>query len=349
MSEYFGNIAGNAALRRRLAAEIKSGSFPHAYIIEGEEGSGRRTLARSIAAALSCSNPDRLPCGECLACRKIFGNKTPDVISVTPEQGKASLGVDVAREIRRDVMTLPIDFAYKVYIFEGADKMTPEAQNALLLTLEEPPAFAVFLLICRSATNLLVTVRSRAPTIRTEPIPPDVIEDYIISHDKRAAELKAESPGEFAELICAAGGCIGQALLLLDSDRRRPVMERRRLARSFVGVAASKAQAREKLEVISMFSQKREEIAEELRLITDALRDLIILKKAKEAPLVFWADRAAALELAARFSLSELFLLIKRVEAAAEHIGRNANIKLTLTNLVFAGAQAQKRKDYNEQ
>ena len=155
MSYYFGNIAGNAALRTRLAAEIKSGCFPHAYIIEGEEGSGRRTLGRSIAAALSCANPDRLPCGECPACRKIFGRKTPDVISVVPEQGKVSIGVDIVRDVQREVIALPVDFAYKVYIIEDAGKMTPEAQNALLLTLEEPPAFAVFLLICRSASTCL--------------------------------------------------------------------------------------------------------------------------------------------------------------------------------------------------
>jgi|LSQX01.2.fsa_nt_gb DNA polymerase-3 subunit delta' len=337
MSEFFGNIAGNATLRVRLAAEIKSGTFPHAYIIEGQEGSGRRTLARSIAAALSCSNPDRLPCGVCPACRKIFGNKTPDVISVIPEQGRSSIGVEVARQIRRDVIVLPIDFAYKVYIIEEADKMTPEAQNALLLTLEEPPGFAVFLLICRSASDLLLTVRSRAPTVRTEPIASEVIADYLISHDNRAAKLKAESPGEFAELISAAGGCIGQALSLLDPDKRRPIMERRRLARSFVGILAAPDRSfAERLDIISMFSSRREEITEELRLIADALRDLILLKKTGQAQLVFWSDRAAALEVAGRFSLEELLLLFEQVDTAAGFIGRNANIRLTLTNLVFA-------------
>ncbi len=340
MADYFANIAGNEPLRSRLAAEILSGSFPHAYIIEGAAGSGRKTLALSAAAALSCEkkDSDSLPCFECPACRKIFGGKTPDVIRVATERDKVSIGVESARFVRQDVLTVPNDFNYKVYIIEDADKMTLQAQNALLLTLEEPPRYAVFFLICQSASSLLETVRSRAPVLRTGPLPPQTVLEYIISHDPRAAELAKTSPDELAEIVSASRGRIGEALSLLDPKTRKPINERRRLAKNFIGlfssVAASPSSA--KFDVIASFPQKREDAALELSFVSEALRDLILLKKSENAPLIFWSDRDEALEISSKFTLAGLFSLSGRIDNATELLGRNANLRLTLINLISA-------------
>ena len=338
LSIYFGNIAGNRQLLDRLGREILSESLPHAHIIEGEEGSGRRSIALAAAAALSCTdrNSEQLPCGKCSACRKIFGGLTPDVIRLTTGRDKQSIGVDEARFIRSDIVTLPNDFDYKVYIIENADKMTPQAQNALLLTLEEPPKYAYFFLICRSASAMLETVRSRAPVLRTRPLDDRELADYIITNNKQAEALSQSSPEEFAELIRSSSGCIGQALRLLDPKERQPMLEKRHLARDFVMSYDRMVPAGEKIALISRFSSKREEVITQLEFAVSALRDLAVLKKAEDAPLLFWTDRDYALEISERFTLAALLSLIERTNNAADALERNANLRLTLTNLILS-------------
>lgn len=333
--EYFTDIVGNAALRHRLAEDILDGTLPHAFIIEGREGSGRRTLALHIAAALCCKSHDgeRFPCLECTACRKVLEGKTPDVIRITPERDRVGIGVDAARFIRTDTMTVPNDFDYKIYIIENADLMTPQAQNALLLTLEEPHSYAVFLLICQSASAMLETVRSRAPVIRTEPISDRMMADYLIGHDPRAKALSA-SPDELAALIEEADGRIGRALTLLDPKQRQPGAARHELAERFAKTFCALSNEQTRLELFYGFSTKRDALCDELATVSLALRDLIVLKKSDDAPLCFWRDRADASELAWRYTLSGLFALYDKVCAASDALSRNANIRLTLTALL---------------
>ncbi len=334
--EYFTNIIGNAALRQRLAMDIMSGSLSHAYIIEGREGSGRRTLALNMAAALSCSDREgeRFPCLECTACRKILDGKTPDVIRISPERDRVSIGVDAVRFIREDTMTFPNDFDYKVYIIENADTMTVQAQNALLLTLEEPHSYAVFLLICQSASSLLETVRSRAPILRTEPVSRQQLEVYLTEHDSRAQALAASDRAELDALLSEADGCIGRALTLLDPKQRQPRIERHELAERFVRTFCSRSTAQQRLELTADFSNKRNIVSEELSAISLALRDLILLKKSDEAPLCFWYDRDAAIELAWQYTLADLLALYDRVTVASDSLSKNANLRLTLTKLI---------------
>lgn len=331
----FTNIVGNDALRHRLAMDVLSGSLSHAYIIEGREGSGRRTLALNLAAALSCTERggERFPCLECTACRKILDGKTPDIIRIAPERDRVGIGVEAVRFIRTDAMTVPNDFDYKVYIIENADAMTPQAQNALLLTLEEPHSYAVFLLICQSASAMLETVRSRAPIIRTEPIRDSLLRDYLIERDPRARSL-ATSEDEFAAMLSEADGRIGRALTLLDPKQRQPGQARRALAERFAGTFCALSSARTRLELANSFSTKRDAVTEELAVISLALRDLILLKKSDNAPLCFWRDRDEALELAWRYTLTGLLALYDKVSAAADALSKNANLRLTLTALL---------------
>ena len=193
-------VVANDALRSRLCTDILGGKLSHAYIIEGPEGTGKHLIARNIAAALSCicKNEDAipLPCLHCINCRKIMSGISPDVIYIKREEGKAQIGVESVRLVKSDVAIMPNDLDYKVYIIEEADKMTVQAQNALLLTLEEPPEYVVFLLLCESADLLLETVRSRAPVLRTEPVKPDAMAEFLCSSEQAAARLRAASEKE---------------------------------------------------------------------------------------------------------------------------------------------------------
>ncbi|MBR7161720.1 MAG: hypothetical protein IKD07_04815 [Clostridia bacterium] len=146
MKKAFSDVIGNEGLRRRLCDDIRKRSMAHAYILAGPHGSGKHTMARQFAAALACENKDRedmpLPCLTCLSCRKILEGKSPDLIWI--EKMGQSVKIEQIRALKTDVFTYPNDLDDKIYVIEDADTMTESAQNAFLLTLEEPPSFVHF-------------------------------------------------------------------------------------------------------------------------------------------------------------------------------------------------------------
>ncbi len=339
MRHIFPSIVANKSLCTRLAGEILNGSFPHAYIIEGAEGTGKHTLARLIAAALSCERRDEdvqdFPCGTCRSCRKILSDNSTDVI-LKGREDKATLGVDAIREMRQEVCFAPNDGNARVFIIEDAHLMTPQAQNAFLLTLEEPPPYVVFLLLCESAAALLETIRSRAPTLRTEPIEPQQIGDYLCRTRSDAATLKATAPSEFSEILAAANGSIGRAIALLEPKMRNPILEKRQAARNFARLCAEHRSTAEALRLLNTIGQKRDSFSEHLQVILLCLRDLLLCKQVESAPLCFFADREEACALAYRFTTPELLRLCRAVSDADEQLHRNANIRLTVTALAVS-------------
>ena len=343
MKSFMPDVVANDRLRDRLCNDIYSGKLTHAYIIEGAVGSGRHTLALNIAKAVACENRSSeslpLPCGVCSACRKISEGICPDVITVGKEEDKATIGVESARFIRGDVVALPNDLDVKFYIIEDADRLTAQAQNALLLTLEDPPSFAVFLLLCERAELLLETVRSRAPTIRTEPVPRDAMSSHLLSSapaavTSAARQLKQFSPQEFEEILTASAGCIGRAYELLDPHRRGAALESRGKVRDFVDRLIDSSSHSALIDAVSAFPQKRDELIEYLEIVTLALRDLIVSKKSDDAELCFYSNREYVLELSQKRSAAKLLQFVESCDRAIDALNKNANVKLTVTTLV---------------
>lgn len=337
MNKAFASIVGNDTLRARLTRAVNDNTLSHAYIIEGSAGSGRHTIALQTIAALSCSERHKdgasLPCKKCISCRKILESRSPDVIRIAPEEDKVSIGIEAIRFLKNDIYLPPTDLSVKAYIIDPADVMTSQAQNAFLLSLEEPPEYVLFFLICENSSALLETVKSRAPILRTEKIPQDDIEKYLLSHDNRASQLKEQSSEEFAEIICAADGSIGCALSLLDSKKRKQILENRKIAKDFINLASGKLN-RDKLELIFSLGTKRGEICDRLSYIQSALRDLLLLKKDEDAPLCFYADREQACELSTHFTSKKLLTLFESTEVAIHDLSRNSNVRLTTVNML---------------
>lgn len=327
----FDALIGSDVLRERLATDVSEGKLSHAYIIEGAHGSGKRTLARELCAALACTDREsgRIPCGRCLACRKVYEGKCPDVIRID-RGSKASIGVDDVRFLRADVLTPPNDLDSKIYIIEGADTMTVQAQNALLLTLEEPPSYVMFLLLCENATAMLETIRSRAPKLTLCPVPTEDIRSHLTKTERAFASLPE---AEREEILMIAGGSIGRAKELLDAKERKPLLSRRELAAAFVKQQISGKDSAEALSLMAQFGTKREEINSLLNDILIALRDLILLKRTEDAPLCFYPDRQAVAELSDGASMPRLLRLYDKVEHCRRRMTRNANVRLSLTSL----------------
>lgn len=336
MREYLSRVVGNNALRARLGEELARGAVSHAYIIEGPAGAGKHTLAREIATALSCEHRTKeglpLPCNTCLTCRKIAAGNCPDVITVSREEDKVTMGVDVIRALREDVPLYPNDLDVKIYTIEDAHTMTQQAQNALLLTLEEPPPFVMFLLLTERAELLLETIRSRAPILRMQPLSDAQMSDYLKSPDRPdvAREARALSGEDFTALLRMANGRIGRALTLLEAEKRAPVLARRKGAAQLCRALAEGKGQDELLAILLSFGDKREDLLARLAVITEALRDLLLLTRTDLAPLVFFTDRDEAIDLSARFSAARLLHLITATEQTMEQLSANANVRLSL-------------------
>ncbi len=341
MKEIFPEIIGNSELCGRLARSLLSETpdLPHAYIIEGAYGTGKHTLARELAKALVCedrTNPDAssLPCGKCRSCRNIERGICPDVIEIGAD-GKASVGVDAIRDLRRDIHIYPNDLERKIYIINDAHTMTAQAQNALLLTLEEPPAYAFILLLCENSALLLETIKSRAPTVRMKPLSPEDTERAMLSSDPSLENAKRSDPSLFDDIIMSAGGSAGLAIDLLSGKEAARIAEMRRASEKFCLLASNSAKSANLLvHVTEVCTQTRETAKEQLESFSLAVRDLTLLKKDPNASLRFYSDRDRATELSDSFSLRRLLLISDALLEAIAALERNTNTRLTLISML---------------
>ena len=335
MSPFFENIAGNGALKEQISRNIVGNTLSHAYIIEGPSGSGRHTLAYDIAAALSCTGSGSIPCGKCKSCSKILSFKSPDVITVSLEKDRVTMGVETIRDLKEDIAIAPNDLDRKVYIIEDADAMTQQAQNAFLLSLEDPPEYVVFFLICESSANLLETVRSRAPIYRMKRLDDEDLRDYLLKNNQQAVILGEEEPEVFDTVIKVSDGRIGLALSLLDAGARSDMMEERAVAQKLLSLLIAPDRAAV-IKAVGALGNSRQEIKKYLTDAQYATRDLIVLKKSDNAPLLFYTDRDAAQELSTRYSSATLMRFYDALYAAVADLEANANVRLTLMNMIEA-------------
>lgn len=161
----FGSFRSSPQARQQVAQLLDAGRFPHAILIESGGAEERKKLARLIAQALVCTSSGERPCGKCAACQKAAAQAHPDILEAEGGEAARSFHIETVREVREDVFILPNEAQNKVYLLLNAQSMSPQAQNALLKVLEEPPSYAIFLLACDSKTKMLPTILSRVTTV----------------------------------------------------------------------------------------------------------------------------------------------------------------------------------------
>ncbi len=206
----FGQIIGHESIIQHLQNAITSNKVSHAYILHGEEGMGKKLLASVFAKTLQCEEKGIIPCNHCKSCMQADSSNHPDIIRVTHE--KLSIGVDDIRiQVNADIHVKPYNSPYKIYIIDDADKLTEQAQNALLKTIEEPPEYAVILLLTSNIGVLLPTILSRCVLLNLKPVDKQAIREFLMTN-YQLPDYKAKVASAFS------GGNVGKAIKYASSE-----------------------------------------------------------------------------------------------------------------------------------
>ena len=337
----FDQIIGQEGVVSHLQNALRTGSISHAYIINGEEGTGRRTIARTFAAALQCASPVERegmiePCGTCVSCMQCESGNQPDIITVSREAGgrKSGPGVDVIRQMRSDIMVRPYAGKYKIYIVEDAHRMTVQAQNALLKILEEPPAYAVILLIADGLVNFLPTVLSRCIVLQVRQLPDEAIVKAL---------LERTQVGEERARITArsVGGNLGRALQLSGDEEFLALRQRT------IGLL-KKLRSRSSREIMEFTAETDPSAREDfLRFVQMWYRDILVSKEMQAAQgaeerLLFTEEVQYIKENALRLSYGKLSAILKAQETAAKRVKANVNPEMTIQMMLLQIREAER-------
>lgn len=303
----------NKRAQETLAAFVNGGRFPHALLLEGPEGSGRRTFAREIAAALFCRGEHK-PCGSCNQCRKVLEQNHPDVEYYGGDGSRRSFHIDTIRQLRQNAWLLPGEAPCRVCVLCGAENMTDQAQNALLKILEEPPEHTVFILTAENRAMLLPTILSRVQTIRLEPLTPAEILPVL-------RERCPDQPGEKLEWAAETADTIGQALALLADESLR---KHAQLAQRMLELLCNGSEY-DLLTAVEPVSRKREDLLE----VCTQLRQLLTAELTR-----------AASGGESRFSTRWITRMLEALDDLLPRVQQNGNTLLLSTLLALRLSQA---------
>lgn len=329
----FDSLIENNDIKKTLGAAIYNSAFSHAYIIEGAPGTGKRTIARLAAAAIICKNRDsgNLPCGVCPTCKKILNDNCVDVRLVEITK------VEQARELKARLYDSTVECDYKIYIITDAQKMNIKAQNALLISLEEPPKNVVFFILTTDAGALLETIRSRAQILRTNRLSSRTIYDYI---RKNRPDIKTDDE-KLQSVIMTSGGSLGYAMDMADAKSSDMILQKRSKALELT--SALLTNDADAVAFFSSFSTSaRDEIKESIALSLDILGDLMALKRDRGAATYFFSSTEDAEEIISRYSLLKLTQVYDALCVALNDLNSNASSGAVLMSILISSARKGK-------
>ena len=322
----FKDIIGQEQIKEHLQNALATGKISHAYIINGEKASGKEFIARIFAMALQCEGEGDKPCGQCHSCKQALSDNQPDIIRVTHEKPN-TIGVDDIRtQVNSDIGIKPYSSKYKIYIIDEAEKMNPQAQNALLKTIEEPPSYGILMLLTTNADGFLQTILSRCITLNLRGVKTEVIKKHLMTHYQK--------PDYLAD-ICAtfSQGNVGKAIQLASSEEFN-VLKAAVLAllkkTEELDVADISVTARE-------LSEYKPQIDEYLDLMTMWLRDVLYYKAAEDVNNLIYKDEVFDIKKqAAKRSYYGIEEILGQIQTARTRIKANVNFELTMELLLLA-------------
>ena len=337
MRNYFPLLLGNGDTKMRLGSAILSRSMPHAFLIGGPSGSGKNTLAVEIAAALNCANTDSegysLPCGVCSSCKRIYEGNFPDIKFLSRKKERATIGVDAIKTFREDMFLSSTESECKIYIIKDAHTMTPEAQNALLKVLEEPPRRVYIILLAEECDKILTTIKSRVQYIPMARFDDVELTKYLVEKSELAAKLQFEDKEKFIGAVISADGRLGRAIELVRGKAAEENNLARREVYEFIAALGQRSGYENILAAVGSLPKARGELLISLERIITALRDLIAVKTGGGAKMLFFSSAEEAIHACADTNTKKLLAVYDAVNEAHELTYRNANINNLIANL----------------
>ncbi len=341
----FDSIVGQKQPLRILTTYLRNEAIPHALLFTGIEGVGKKTAAMIFSMACNCSDkvilpvywtdklralPDKNqkiinPCGECRSCKKIISGNHPDIIHIKPPGPYIRIA-----QIRSLIQTLamkPYEAWFRVVVLSDAQTMNPEASNALLKVLEEPPPQTILILTALQATDLLPTVTSRCQLVKFNPIPcKDLTEMLMEKHD---------IDPERAEIIAImANGSYSKAFSMIGSDW---LLNREWLLNASGLYHPEKLSSRstfEQLAFADCLAHNKKTILDSMEVLKLWLRDLVVFKYSPEK--IINKDLISKIKQASeQVSLESLLSKISLIQSAQKAIQSNANLRLTLETMML--------------
>ena len=313
----FNDILGHEQIKDHFRNAVQTGKVSHAYILSGEAGMGRKSLANAFALNLLCEKGLPDPCMQCHACKQVLAGSHPDLIYVTHEK-PASIGVDDIREqINDTILVRPYSSYYKIYIVDEAEKMTVQAQNALLKTIEEPPSYAVILLLTTNPDAFLPTILSRCVQLKLKPLKDVVVKEYLIQ-SLGVEESQAEIYAAFAR------GNLGKAIHLAESEDFKLMYDE-------ILHMLKQADISELLDYIHKLREENLDIYSCLDFMQMWYRDVLMYKTTKDINLLIFKDEFSTIKSMSTVSGYEgLERILEAIDKARIRLDANVNTELVM-------------------
>lgn len=321
----FDDILGHEQIKEHLKNAIKEHKVSHAYIFSGEAGLGKKSLANAFALTLLCEKGRITPCMECPSCKRVISGNHPDLIYVKHEK-KASIGVDEVRfQINNTVQIKPYSSLYKIYIIDEAEKLTVEAQNALLKTIEEPPSYAVILLLAANAEAFLPTILSRCVKLKLKPLQEMTVQAYL--------QDRMKIPEAYA-MIYASFTCgnLGKAISIASSDEFKELYREM----LYLLVNVQDMEISEFLEYIHKLKDKDYDISECLDFIQMWYRDILLYKVTNDINLLIFKEEYHKINsISQKSSYYGLNKIMESIDKARTRLDANVTMDLVMELLLL--------------
>ena len=316
----FNNIIGHEEIIRHLKKAMKTGKVSHSYIFTGRPGSGKKLLATTYAMTLQCEQGGTEPCQKCDSCKKAMGKNHPDIIMVNHEK-PGTISIDEIREqVIYDVAVKPYCSPYKIYIIPDAELMTVQAQNALLKTIEEPPEYAVIMLLTSNADAMLPTIQSRCVRLDLKVVDDSLVKKYLMER-LHVPDYQAEIDASFAQ------GSIGKAKEAATSEEFSNITQNAlKILKN-----ANSMEVYELADEIKLLSGEKQSIDDYLDIFQFWFRDVLMFKATREIDnLVFKQEINYIKEQASQRSYENLEKILEALEKTKVRLRANVNFELAL-------------------
>ncbi len=321
----FKDIVGQESIISHMKNAIKLNKISHAYIINGEKGMGKKTIAKIFSMTLQCEKGGDEPCMQCHSCKQAISNNHPDIRWITHEK-PSTIAIDEVREqINNDILIKPYSSKYKIYIVDEAEKLTVQAQNALLKTIEEPPAYGIIMLLTNNKDSFLQTILSRCVSLEMRPVASTDIINYLREKEK-IPDYQAKMVVNFA------GGNLGRAIRLASMEEFNELKDM--VIRHLTGICdASVTDISGYVKEAATF---KDNIAEYIDLMVAWFRDVLIFKASKDInQLIFKEDISLIEKYVIRISYNGINRIFEAADKVVLRLRANVNFDLTIELLLM--------------